>query len=258
MKHYFLVAKDVGDLTAILCAGAGGARGEAGAGARPRDGALQAASAPRRARVRMTSSSTTTASTSRTPDVFRRDPVNLIRIFRLAQKHNLAFHPARDARRASRSLKLIDQKLRDDKVANGLFLEILTSRRRRGGAAAHERGRRARPLRARLRPHRRDDAVQHVPPLHGGRAPAALHRHPGRHRGGRQRRVRARQRADEDDPEVAPRVCSTSRCSCTTSPRAASRIIRSRARASRAASARGSGSRRPRPTRSRGWSSSIW
>ena len=29
MKHYFLVAKDVGDLTAILCAGAGGARGEA-------------------------------------------------------------------------------------------------------------------------------------------------------------------------------------------------------------------------------------
>ena len=26
MKHYFLVAKDVGDLTAILCAGAGGAR----------------------------------------------------------------------------------------------------------------------------------------------------------------------------------------------------------------------------------------
>ena len=67
MKHYFLIAKDVGDLTAILCAGAGGARGEARAGARPRDRALQAAAAPRRARVATISSSTTTASTSPTP-----------------------------------------------------------------------------------------------------------------------------------------------------------------------------------------------
>ena len=59
-------------------------------------------------------------------DAFRRDPVNLIRIFRLAQKHNLAFHP--DAMRAAtRSLKLIDQTLREDKTANELFFEILTS-----------------------------------------------------------------------------------------------------------------------------------
>ena len=36
MKHYFLIAKDVGDLTAILCAGAGGPAGQAGAGAQPR------------------------------------------------------------------------------------------------------------------------------------------------------------------------------------------------------------------------------
>src|SRR3954449_2306558 len=58
-------------------------------------------------------------------DVFRRDPVNLIRIFRLAQKHNVAFHP--DAMRAAkRSLKLIDHKLREDRDANGLFFEILT------------------------------------------------------------------------------------------------------------------------------------
>jgi [protein-PII] uridylyltransferase len=60
-------------------------------------------------------------------NVFRRDPVNLIRIFRLAQKNNFAFHP--DAMRAiTRSLKLIDAKLRDDKQANALFLEILTSK----------------------------------------------------------------------------------------------------------------------------------
>jgi [protein-PII] uridylyltransferase len=34
------------------------------------------------------------------PDVFKHDPVNLIRIFRLAQKNNLAFHPTRCARDA--------------------------------------------------------------------------------------------------------------------------------------------------------------
>ncbi len=60
-------------------------------------------------------------------DVFRRDPVNLIRIFHLAQKHNLAFHPEA-MRAATRSLKLIDKEVREDKEANRLFLEILTSK----------------------------------------------------------------------------------------------------------------------------------
>ena len=59
--------------------------------------------------------------------MFKRDPVNLIRIFHLAQKYNLAFHP--DAMRAiRRSLKLIDAKLRENEEANRLFLEILTSK----------------------------------------------------------------------------------------------------------------------------------
>src|ERR1700756_3037709 len=60
------------------------------------------------------------------PQVFARDGVNLIRIFHLAQKHNLAFHP--DALRlATRSLKLIDAELRANEEANRLFVEILTS-----------------------------------------------------------------------------------------------------------------------------------
>src|SRR5258706_580379 len=60
------------------------------------------------------------------PDVFRHDPVNLIRIFRLAQKNNLAFHP--DAMRTvTRSLKLINTQLRENPEANRLFMEILTS-----------------------------------------------------------------------------------------------------------------------------------
>jgi len=60
------------------------------------------------------------------PDVFKHDPVNLIRIFRLAQKNNLAFHP--DAMRTvTRSLKLINTELRENGEANRLFMEILTS-----------------------------------------------------------------------------------------------------------------------------------
>src|SRR6202022_4934370 len=60
-------------------------------------------------------------------NVFKHDRVNLVRIFHLAQKYNLAFHP--DAMHlATRSLKLVDQALREDAEPNRLFLEILTSR----------------------------------------------------------------------------------------------------------------------------------
>ncbi|MGY4413149.1 [protein-PII] uridylyltransferase [Bradyrhizobium sp. LB7.1] len=60
------------------------------------------------------------------PDVFKHDPVNLIRIFRLAQKNNLAFHP--DAMRdVTRSLGLINAQMRENPEANRLFMEILTS-----------------------------------------------------------------------------------------------------------------------------------
>ena len=69
-------------------------------------------------------------------------------------------------------------------------------------AAADERGRRARPLRAGLRQGRGDDAVQHVSPLHGGRAPVALHRRAGGDRARRQPRDAARQRSD---PQAAAR-----------------------------------------------------
>src|SRR5207245_1618441 len=55
------------------------------------------------------------------------DPVNLIRLFWLADRHNLPVHP--DATRlATRSLKLIGQRLRHDDEANRLFLDVLTSR----------------------------------------------------------------------------------------------------------------------------------
>ena len=125
MKHYFLTAKNVGDLTAILCAALE---------------ANQTKSAPMLGRVmaRFRSSGRRSLTESddfivdnnriniAKPDVFERDPVNLIRIFHLAQKHSLAFHP--DAMRtATRSLKLIDKAVRQSPEANKLFFEILTS-----------------------------------------------------------------------------------------------------------------------------------
>jgi [protein-PII] uridylyltransferase len=127
MKHYFLIAKDVGDLTAIVCA----ELEDSHAKSVPVLSRMIARLRPVRRRALAESSDfiidknriTVTAT-----NVFRRDPVNLIRIFHLAQKHNLAFHP--DAMRAmTRSLKLIEAKLRDNEEANKLFLDILTSKK---------------------------------------------------------------------------------------------------------------------------------
>ena len=99
MKHYFLVAKDVGDLTAIVCAELEARQAKRRADARPHVRPLPPPARRQRSRP-TTSSSTTTASTSRDEDVFERDPVNLIRLFWLADRHNLR-DPSR-TRRGSR------------------------------------------------------------------------------------------------------------------------------------------------------------
>ncbi|MFL5143406.1 MAG: [protein-PII] uridylyltransferase, partial [Microvirga sp.] len=125
MKHYFLVAKDVGDLTAIVCAKLEDRQTKP----MPVLSRMMARFRPR-ARHTLSESEDFVVDYNRInvadENVFKRDPVNLIRIFRLAQKHNLAFHPAA-MHAAARSLRLIDQKLREDKTANALFFEILTS-----------------------------------------------------------------------------------------------------------------------------------
>src|SRR5665213_3552324 len=126
MKHYFLIAKDVGDLTAILCA----ELEDSHAKSVPVLSRVMAKFRPVKRR-KLAESDDFIVDKNRinvaSAGIFKRDPVNLIRIFHLAQKHNLAFHP--DAMRAiTRSLKLIDGKLREDEEANQLFLEILTSK----------------------------------------------------------------------------------------------------------------------------------
>jgi [protein-PII] uridylyltransferase len=124
MKHYFLVAKDVGDLTAILCAGLE----DREAKPVPMLNRVIAKFRPRgRRALRETEDFIIDNNriTVADPDVFRRDPVNLIRMFDLAQRHRLIFHP--DAMRAAtRSLKLIDKNLRENEEANRLFLDVLT------------------------------------------------------------------------------------------------------------------------------------
>jgi [protein-PII] uridylyltransferase len=125
MKHYFLIAKDVGDLTAILCA----RLEERQAKPVPVLDRVIARFRPRPKRIVLESDDFVVDNNRiniADADAFQRDPVNLIRIFRLAQKHNLPFHPGA-MHATTRSLKLIDQKLRDDKTANALFFEILTS-----------------------------------------------------------------------------------------------------------------------------------
>src|ERR1700742_105386 len=126
MKHYFLVAKDVGDLTAILCAKLEDQQAKPA----PVLSRMMARLRPSAQRRRVPESDDFIIDNNRinlaAPDVFKQDPVNLIRIFRLAQKNNLAFHP--DAMRTvTRSLKLINTQLRENPEANRLFMEILTS-----------------------------------------------------------------------------------------------------------------------------------
>ncbi|WP_243374971.1 [protein-PII] uridylyltransferase [Microvirga solisilvae] len=125
MKAYFLIAKDVGDLTAIVCAELEARQTKKrpmldrvlGRFRRRRGGALAGNDfIIDNNRINVKSE-----------EVFANDPVNLIRLFWLADRHNLAIHP--DATRlATRSLKLIGQSLRNDAEANRLFLDIITSK----------------------------------------------------------------------------------------------------------------------------------
>ncbi|WOH81578.1 [protein-PII] uridylyltransferase [Bradyrhizobium sp. BEA-2-5] len=126
MKHYFLVAKEVGNLTAILCAKLEDQQAKPA----PVLSRMMARLRPGAKRRRVNGSDDFIVDNNRinvaAPDVFKHDPVNLIRIFRLAQKNNLAFHP--DAMRdVTRSLGLINASLRENPEANRLFMEILTS-----------------------------------------------------------------------------------------------------------------------------------
>src|SRR3954471_12740345 len=124
MKSYFLVAKDVGDLTAIVCAELEARQTKR----RPMLDRMFGRFRRRRGDLEAEGFFIDNDRINvRDEGAFARDPVNLIRLFWLADRHNLPTHP--DATRlAARSLRLIGPALRSDPEANRLFLDILTSR----------------------------------------------------------------------------------------------------------------------------------
>ena len=117
MKHYYLMAKEIGDLTRIFCA------------------ALEAEH-QRKPRFRMPSFGIF----QKAPEgfvidggrlsiergaEFREDPVKILRLFHEAQQNELDIHP-KALRAITRNLHAIDD-IRDDAEANRLFIEMLTS-----------------------------------------------------------------------------------------------------------------------------------
>lgn len=121
MKLYYRAAKDVGDLTRILCA-AIEAQGRkslpvlGGLGSRARLGRAYADYRVLSGRLAI-----------KDPQLFLKKPRAMIELFALAQEKGLDIHP--DVLRALRqALPRIDGPLRRDGEANALFLKILTSR----------------------------------------------------------------------------------------------------------------------------------
>lgn len=128
MKAYFLVAKDVGDLTAIVCAALEARHQKQ----RPTfERLLSGLGMTRRRKLSYGGTDFTLENDRLTvvnDQVFEHDPVNLIRLYAVAAHQDLAIHP--DATHlVTRSLKLITPALRADPEANQLFLDVLTSRR---------------------------------------------------------------------------------------------------------------------------------
>ena len=127
MKHYFLISKDVGDLTRILCA----ALEEVNVKATPNWGKMLSLGMldNRKKAIRGTAFVMDHGKISiANPAVFETDPVNIIRLFHQATLEDCLYHP--DALRlVTQSLKRIDNQLRANAEANRLFIEIMTARR---------------------------------------------------------------------------------------------------------------------------------
>ncbi len=122
MRRYFLMAKEVGALTRAFCA-----KLEQEESKKKPQG-LSRLIAPRRAAVRKPLDPGFLEENGRLNvdgiEVFERDPLNLLRLFVLADRGDYDLHP--DAFTAvTRSLPLITSKVRRDPAAAKLFLDIL-------------------------------------------------------------------------------------------------------------------------------------
>ncbi len=119
MKHYFLIAKDVGDLTRVLCA------------------VLE--DQHKKSRFRLPSFSFRKFNepgfcidgdrlTVENEKVFSKKPIRLLKLFHVAMKHGLDIHP-HALRLVTQNLDRITADLRKHEKANQLFMEMLTARK---------------------------------------------------------------------------------------------------------------------------------
>jgi len=122
MQYYFLQVKRVGSLTGVFLAHLD----EEFAKKRTRSGFF----AGWTHRPRMFKGYQIESGRIRAPgdDWFRQDPVRLIEVFQLAEAEGLEVHPE-TMRLADRDAKLIDGKVRRDKRANAMFLDLLAGRK---------------------------------------------------------------------------------------------------------------------------------
>jgi [protein-PII] uridylyltransferase len=122
MRHYFLIAKQVGSLTRTFCA----KLEEEEAKSRPQGLSrfLPRIGAPRRRRLADGFHLDGGRLCVDGPEVFQRDPVNLFRLFRLADQGDYDLHP--DAfSEVTRALHLITPKVRREPEAVEAFLDVL-------------------------------------------------------------------------------------------------------------------------------------
>jgi [protein-PII] uridylyltransferase len=122
MRAYFLTAKDVGDLTRIFCAALEMQN------RKPKPSLARLLPGFLKPRTGNEDFFVDNGRLNANPGIFKRDPVNFIRIFHLADEKGTDIHP--DALRTiTRSLNLMTPELRENREANKLFLEMLSSRR---------------------------------------------------------------------------------------------------------------------------------
>jgi [protein-PII] uridylyltransferase len=127
MRRYFLIAREVGALTRIFCA-----KLESEHAKKTPQGLsrfLPGGGRPVRKKLEEGFHLESGRLTVEGEQVFERDPVNLLRLFRLADQRDLDLHPDALAS-VTRTLHLITPKVRRDSAAAAAFLDILARGRR--------------------------------------------------------------------------------------------------------------------------------
>jgi [protein-PII] uridylyltransferase len=121
MRAYFLVAKDVGDLTRIFCAALEEQH------RKPRPSLRRMLPGFLKPRSPDDDFYVENGRLTANPAIFRKDPANILRMFQIADAKGVDIHP-HALRTVARSLDLITDAVRANPVANQAFLETLTSR----------------------------------------------------------------------------------------------------------------------------------